>query len=146
MSSFDKESFLSQSVEAPMETKYTPLEEGDYTGFVEDVEADSWDDKPILIVTYNITDEKAKEQLERDKVTLTDRIFIEVEEDGSIATGPNKNVKLGQLRDAVAQNDAGAWSPSMLRSAGPVRIKLTHRFNKTTGEGPYPNVARVTAA
>ena len=63
----------------------------------------------------------------------------------TLLTGPNRNIRLGMYRDAAGQNDPKKpWAPMMLKSAGPFgAVKVSHRFNKKTGEGPYGNIDRV---
>lgn len=147
MSSFDKDTFLSTHVDGQMETKFTPLPEDDYMAYIKDIDAAEMgkgaDKSKVLIVTYAVTDERAKAFMGMDEPTVKHNIFLDFESDGRLSMGKNKNIALGALRDAVNQNGSGAWNFNMLRGAGPVVIKLTHRYNKETGEGPYANVARV---
>ena len=149
--SFDKDTFLSSETTDALETTFTPVDEGDYNAFIDDVEVDvintSNGQSPILRAIFAITDDEVKEKLGLDKPTVRLDAFLELNEEGGLALGKNKNVKLGRLRDSVDQNEAGeAWSPSMLRGAGPVTIKVGHRYNKETGEGPYAFVSKVTKA
>lgn len=148
MSVFDKDTFLATEVKGANEVKYTPIPIGDYTNcYIDDLDTDTYNDEPILIVTWAIPDEKLKAALGLEKPTVQDRIFLDVNKDGSIAFGPNKNVRLGRIREAVGQNDPKkAWNFNMLRGAGPAMLKVSHRFNKTTGEGPYANIDRVVKA
>lgn len=149
MSTFDADTFLSTNIEGQMETKFTPLPEKDYNAFIDDIGAAEMgkgvEKRKVLIVTFAITDEDAKQFMQLDKPTVKHNVFLDFEENGSLSFGKNKNINLGQIRDAVGQNTGAPWSFGNLRGAGPVVIKLTHRFNKETGEGPYANVARVAA-
>lgn len=146
-SSFDPEAFLATHVEGQMETKFTPLPEADYNAYVDKIEAaemgKSGNKRKVLVVTFAITDESAKAFMQMDKPTVKHNVFLDFEEDGRLSFGKNKNVALGALREAVGQNGPEPWSFRRLEGAGPVVIKLTHRFNTDTGEGPYANVARV---
>lgn len=147
MSVFDKDTFLNQEVKGANEVKYTPVPQGEYKGFIDELDTDAYEDTPILIVTYAIVDEALKTTLGLDKPTVQDRIFLDTEKDGSLSFGPNKNVRLGRTREAVGQNDPKKpWTFNMLRGAGPVLLKVSHRFNKQTGEGPYANIDRVVKA
>ena len=151
-SAFDPEAFMHSEVEAPMETTYTPVPQGEYPAFIDDAVAETvkTEDgpRPVLNVTYAITDEELKQAIDIDKPTVRQTVWLDIDEQtGGLAFGPNKNVRLGRIREAVSQNVEGeAWSPSLLKGAGPVVIKVGHRFNKETGEGPYADVQRVTAA
>ncbi len=143
MSTFDKEAFLATHVEGAMETSFTPYPEDEYEGFIDEVAVDSINDQPVLQLVLALIDQKAKDFMGRDKPTLRDTIFLDFEEDGRLAMGKNSNIKLGSYRDAAGQNSGKPWRPDMLRGAGPMLFKVTHRYNKTTGEGPYAQVSRV---
>lgn len=144
MSTFNPDAFLNEVIEGANETKFTPPPVGDgYRAYIEEVKGVTLGDSPALSVTYNIIDENVKAELGMDRVTVRDNIFLDFEADGRLSTGKNKNVKLGALREAVDQNTPGPWSPSRLIGAGPVLLKISHRFSKT-GEGPFANVDRVT--
>ena len=151
-SAFDPDTFMHSEVETTMETTFTPVDEDEYEAFIDDVEAESVKTndgpKPVLHVIYALTSEEVKAKLELDKVTVRQTVWLDFDEQtGGLAFGPNKNIRLGRIRDAVGQNEDGEpWAPSMLKGAGPVVIKVGHRFNKETGEGPYADVQKVTAA
>ena len=149
MTTFDPDAFLNTHVEGQMETKFTPLQEGDYgDAYIDKIEAAEMgggaEKSKVLIVTFAVMDQRAKDQMGMEKPTLKHNIFLDFEEDGRLSFGKNKNVALGALREAVNQNGPEPWSFRRLEGAGPVVLKITHRFNKETGEGPYANVARVT--
>lgn len=147
MSVFDKDTFLNQELKGANEVKYTPVPIGEYQGFIDDLDTDAYEDTPILVVVYALLDENLKKTLGLDKPTVQDRIFLDVEKDGSLSFGPNKNVRLGRTREAVGQNDPKKpWNFNMLRGGGPVLLKVSHRYNKTTGEGPFAQIDRVVKA
>lgn len=147
MSVFDKDTFLNQEVKGSSEVKYTPVPIAEYQGFIDELEMDSYEDTPILIVTWALLDEALKKSLGLEKPTVQDRIFLDVEKNGALSFGPNKNIRLGRIREAVGQNDPKKpWNFNMLRGAGPCLLKVGHRYNKTTGEGPFANIERVVKA
>ena len=147
MSVFDKDTFLATEIKGANEVKYTPIPIGEYKGFIDELDTDNYEETPILVVTYALLDEALKASLGLEKPTVQDRIFLDVNKDGSIAFGPNKNVRLGRTREAVGQNDPKKpWNFNMLRGGGPVLLKVSHRFNKQTGEGPYASIDRVVKA
>lgn len=148
-SSFDPNVFLNQEVAGANETKFTPVPEGEYKAYIDDLGMDEFEGQPILVVTYAILDQddKLKKLLGLEKPTVVDRVFLDTNDDGSIAFGPNKNIRLGAMREAVGQNDPKKkWNFNMLRGMGPVLLKIAHRFHKVTGEGPFANVNRVVKA
>lgn len=145
-SAFDPDVFLAGEISGSNEVNYTPVPIAEYQAFIGDVGMDSYNDQPILVVTYDLLDDALKAQLGMEKVTVQDRLFLDMDDNGQIAFGPNKNVKLGRTREAVGQNDPKKkWSPNMLRGAGPVVIKVDHHFNKQ-GEGPFAKITRVAKA
>lgn len=147
MSTFDPDVFLSGEISGSNEVKYTPVPIGEYQAFIGDIAMDSWENQPILVLTYNLIDDALKAQLGLEQPTVQDRLFLDLDDAGNIAFGPNKNVKLGRTREAVGQNDPKKkWSPNMLRGAGPVMIKVDHGYKKSTGEGPFANITRVAKA
>jgi len=146
MSSFNPETFLSGEVKGEMETKYTPVPEDDYTAFVHDVAAREINDTPVLDVIYKILDEALQASMDAEDIFVRQSIFVDVDGDGNIQFGPNKNVKLGQLRDACGQNTKAMWTPSMLRGGGPLMIRVTQRPDKNDPETVYNDVKRVAAA
>lgn len=128
-----------------MESKFTPLPEADYNAYIDSISAAEMgnDKSKVLVVTFAITDESAKTFMQMEKPTVKHNIFLDFEEDGRLSFGKNKNIGLGALREATGLNGPEPFSFRMLEGKGPVVLKLTHRFNKTTGEGPYANVSRI---
>jgi len=56
-----------------------------------------------------------------------------------------KNLKLGQVRKALGQNEKGVpWSPRMLEGQ-PIRVRIDHRPDKNDPEIVYAEVKRVGA-
>lgn len=140
MSVFNADNFLSASVTGANDTKRTLVPEAEYKAYVDDLKArtvkgNSGDETPVLDVFLLIPDEKVASALGLEKITVNDSMFIDMDENGNIAFGPNKNIRLGQLRDAVGQNDPKKpWSPMMLKGMGPFMVKITHSKPNDQGE------------
>ena len=145
MSKFDPDTFLGQETDQIMDTHFKPVPEGEYTAMIDTVVAKEVNDTPVLDITYVILDEAIKVEMNSERVSVRQSIFVEMEDDGRIALGDNKNVKLGKLREALGQN-SGIWSPSKLAGAGPVKIKTVNKPDKVDPETIYSNVQRVTTA
>lgn len=152
MSVFDPETFLSSSTTASNETTFTSVPEGEYDAYIDDVKARTvrnreGNEVPVLDVVLLIPDEEVKSLLALERVTVTDSIFVDFDSNGAIATGTNKNLRLGQLRDAVGQNKSGKeWMPLMLKGTGPVKIKIVQgKPDEQTGVR-YPRVQRYAKA
>ena len=120
MSSFDADMLMQTEVAEPMETDYTPIiPEAEYNGIIFKVVARTWtndDDKeiPILNLTWEILDDELRASMDMDTVTVQQSIFLDVEEDGRLLFGKNKNIWLGRVRAAVGQDNAGPWDPRWL--------------------------------
>lgn len=146
MGTFNPDSFLATETDEATESKYLPIPEGDYQALIDDVSAREAKDSQILDITYEILDEEVKKLMDMDKVTVRQTIFLDIE-NGVLALGGNKNVKLGKLREALKQNTAGKpWSPLMMKGQGPVLVKIVQTPDKDDPEVIYSNVSRVTAA
>jgi len=141
-STFDPNVFLSQEIKGANETKYTPIPKGEFKAYVDDLGMDEYNGQPILIVTWAIMSDELKKTLGLEKPTIQDRLFLDYE-NGALSFGPNKNVKLGRIREAVGQNDPKAkWTFNSLRGAGPVAIMVDHKPNKDNPEEIFPRITR----
>lgn len=135
-SMFDPDTFLDSFVEDSNETERVLVPAKVYPAYIEDVgmrNGDREDGTPWvqLIVKWCIEDAEAATLLNRDKVLLSDSFFIDLDEDGRIATGTNKNLVLGRLRKAVGKNE-GRFSPRDLIGCRAL-IDVKHTVNKESG-------------
>jgi hypothetical protein len=76
-----------------------------------------WDPYLVLGMDFAVDDEVANnlDFKGMDKIIRTNMIRLDLNEAGKIATGPNKNVTLGQIRQAAGMNIAGvAFLPTNL--------------------------------
>lgn len=139
---FDPTTFMNQTIDKEMETEFALPPEGEFrmmvgefpendklfrTGEIKKGEnaGKEWvaASIPLLIV-----DEAVQSALGREKVVVFDDFFLDFDDTGSLAFGPNKNIKLGKLRTAVGQNQAGQpWGFHMLQGAGPFLGKVAHQ-------------------
>lgn len=142
-SAFDPDTFLDTSIEKANETVYTPIPEGDYQAMVDKIEGRKAKDSPLLDITFEILDDNLKEKMDQEKLTVRSSVFLDVDDNGMLAFGMNKNVRLGKLRDALGQNkDGKPWSPRMLEGAGPLVINVTQRPDKDDPSVVYNDVRR----
>lgn len=155
MSNFDPAVFESIIIEDANETKSTPIPEGEYNAIADSVRIRSVDitkgeragtTVPILEVMWQIMDDTGKlaELLNRDKIVVRQDIWLDVQ-DGALSFGPNLNVGLGRLREAVGLNKPGKpFSFKMIEGQGPVRISVTQKV-QDSGD-VYNNVSKVMKA
>jgi hypothetical protein len=153
---FDPESFMNQNVDAPMATTLQSVPEGEYTAMIGDFDSSAFrtvtitnkqsglsQERPVLDVPFIIDDAALKAKLQRETVTHKETFWLDITADGRLDTGPDRNVRLGQLRAALGQNDPGSpWTPSQLRNMGPVRIKIATTPDKTDPDRKYTNITK----
>lgn len=97
-----------------------------------------------MVVKWDIQDQEAKEAVERDTLSVTQSILLDLTPDGTgLDMGKGKNIGLGQIRTALGQNTPGsAWSPAMIEGQmAKVKVKAGVYNDRVTAE-----VAAVTAA
>lgn len=159
---FDPNVFLNQTVDAPMSTRITPCPEGEFKARVDDSDADiskwfrtiKWTDKvtneakmaPGVKIPMLILDEGVHQRLNKpagSKVIVLFDFFLDLDEQGKLDTGPDRNVKLGQLREATGLNGPG-FTFQRLRGAGPFLAKVSQRSDPKDPEVKYAEVVRVT--
>lgn len=151
---FDPQAFMNTPAE-PLATAYEVIPEGEYPMMldadpkmleVRKVEGVSQKTgEPYLFYQLELAclvlDDKVKAKLGRDKVTARMRINLDFDDNGKLVTGPNKNVMLGQLRDALKQNTPG-WTPQALLGAGPFMGRIKHVTSKTNPEQKFAEVSK----
>ena len=148
MSNFDPASFLNTEVEAKFETAFTPVPEGDFPAQIVDVLPRTVNTKNgeriIVGIKWAITDQSVAEATGIDEPSVRQDLWIDMDDNGALATGVNQNIALGHLRDVLQQNNEGeAWSFAMLTGGvGTVRVK--HRM--TDNQRIMAEISEVTAA
>lgn len=153
MDTFDPDVFMNQTVDSALETDYRMCPEGVYQAMIDDFTREAfglakWTDKndgsprsqPTFNCPFVILDEKAKAEVGREKVLVEARMFLDMN-GAQLDTGPNKNVLLGRIRNAVGQNSSGSWTPSQLRGSGPLMVTVKHEPDR---KDPAKKYARVT--
>lgn len=78
-----------------------------------------------MVVKWDIQDDEAKQQVDRDKLSVTQSILLDLTDDGTgLDMGKGKNIGLGAIRTALGQNEPGAdWSPAMIEGQ-PAKLKV----------------------
>ncbi len=145
LSAFNPETFLDQEIDTQFDTKYALVPDDDYTALIDNVVGREFINKEtgergiIADVTYELMDcDEVKETLGLKKAVVKQGLFLEYE-NGVLADGTGKNVKLGKLREATGQDKKGKpWKFSMLIGAGPVVVHVVQ-------DGDYNKVVRVSA-
>lgn len=128
MGNFDAAAFMQQTSEEKMASEPVLVPPGEYEAVVDKLTAKAPrnnDSGVNLAITWEILSDELKTALGRPKITVMQFLFVELDEAGKIATGGDKNWRLGQVREAVKQ-DTGPWHPAMLEGAGPALVRVSH--------------------
>lgn len=162
-SGFDPAAFMTSTIDQPLETEFKICPAGEYRAMIDDFTQEAIEQidfeykqgaragSPGTMTKFNcpfiIDSDAARTELGRDKVLVDMQMILDVNpQTGGLDFGPNKNVKLGQIRKAVGQNNAGPWAIHQLRNAGPCMVKVEHiSFQRKDGtSGKRAEITRVT--
>ena len=144
MTTFDKETFLAQEVEAGFDTSFARVPEGVWPAYIGDLDVVERGADTIFEVTWVIVDDRVKQALNMERPTCRQGIFLEFDAAGALLRGDNKNPQLGRLLEVADLNDpAKPLRLGMLNGFGPAMVKITHKPNKDDPDNPYANVTRV---
>lgn len=147
MSLFNPDTFLNSTFTEANDTQYIPVPEGEWQATIDKVEAKvvgQETPRPVLNVTWKITDPAVQQATGRAENSVRQTIWLDVTESGGLDTGKGKNVGLGKLREALGQNTPGkAWTPGML-VGGVARVKVKHSIDKRDGVTINAEVSGVT--
>jgi hypothetical protein len=153
---FDADAFMNNTVDAPMATSLQGVPEGEYTAMVGDFDSAAIrtvsvtnkttglsQDRQVLEVPFLIQDDALKAKLGREQITHRETFWLDFDAQGRLDTGPDRNVRLGQLRNVLGQNQPGTpWAPSMMRNMGPVRIVIKTTSDKRDPDKKYTNITK----
>ena len=143
MSNFNPEAFMQTQIEAQGETDYTPIPEGEYRALLKEVNAGTTPKgAPFLEVYWVIDDEEVRQLLDDDEPTVRQTLWLDIDDNGMLAIGKNKNIKLNRLRDALGQNTGKPWAPSMMEGNVAI-VQVGHRL---VDNAPFAEVKNVKAA
>ena len=146
MSSFNPESFLYTETTNSFETEAIPVPVGEWGAMLKSIKPRVLPDgRGVLDVYWIVLDEEVKTELDMAEPMVRQSIWLDLDDNGFLAEGKNKNVQLGQLREAVSQNRKGQpWAPSMLVNQM-AKVKVAHSVDKRDGKTIQADVTSVTA-
>lgn len=159
---FDPDAFLQSTIDAPLETEMRLIPEGEYQAMIDDFTRDSFEvfnftykkgnraGTPGTMTKFNcpfvLNNEAVRAELGREKLLCTAQLSLDfVPGTYQLDFGPDKNIRLGQIRAAVGQNQPGQWSVQNLKGAGPLMVQVKHiAYKRNDGtEGKRVEVVRV---
>ena len=133
MSEFNADQFMQTEVEGQLETEFTPIPEAEYPGVIKEVKPDvTAKGSPLLELIWIVDDQGVRDLIGLDEPTVRQTIWLDINEQGGLEFGKNKNIALGKLRDALGQNDGKPWSALMLIGQ-PATINIKHRLGSEGG-------------
>ena len=140
---FDPDTFMSMTTEEASETSFRPIPEGEYMAVISKIEGRTPKGMSILDITWEIDDEAVRAETGMDSPQIRQSIFLDINSEGGLERGPNKNVQLGRLRSALGQNNPGqAWSPAMLEG----RVARISTSQRIVEDNIYSDVKSVAQA
>src|SRR5882724_6864658 len=127
-SPFDADSFMSQTVDAELDTTVVIPPEGDYRAMIGEFDSESGfrtftgrDDsknpgkeytlfQPPFVLQDDPRLGEVKAARGSDNIVVSHKgMFLDLTDQGGLDVGKGKNVDLGRLRDSVGQNSMPGW-------------------------------------
>lgn len=143
---FDPNAFMSQTIDAPLEDEFKLVDIGEYKAMIDDFDSSYVEQIDFeykkgqragqagqmtkFTCPFVLDSPEQQAKLNRDKIMVPKQIILDIDQNGNLDFGINKNVPLGQIRTAVGQKDKKPWGLADLRGAGPVMVKVEHEEGK----------------
>ena len=146
MSVFNPETFLEQEVQGEMAVNPVKVPACESLATIDDLKPREVQtkngDRIILDLYWELHDEELKTRLDRTKLVVRQSLWLDFDESGELDLSGDHNWRLGQVRDALGQNDpTEPWSYGHLKGAGPALVHVKE------SDGDYPSeVDRVAPA
>lgn len=148
---FDPEVFKHQRHSAGFDTKRTALPRMEAPGTVRDIIFGVPQDKPgqereprpYARVLWNVSIPETLQTLFGAELVVSQIISLDVDAQGELERGSNKNVQWGQLLDALGQN-TGEFSASDLIGAGPAMLNIVEGRDPDRFPNEVRGVARIS--
>jgi hypothetical protein len=134
MGLFDPNALMHATIEESNSTEFVPVPAAEYLAVSDEPEITSWQTKDgeksglKLNMKWNIDDAEVKALLERDKIVVKQDIMLDITEQGGLDMGKGKNVRLGQLREALGLNVPGEPFSFGMLAGRMARVQVVHRL------------------
>jgi len=130
---FNADAFMQTEIEGEFETEFTPIPEDEYQAVIKEVKAGTTPKgSAFMEVIWIIDSQEVRDLIGMEEPTVRQSIWLDVNENGGLEFGKNKNIGLGKLREALGQNTGGAWGPGqLLGQVATVNVK--HRVSDQGG-------------
>lgn len=118
-----------------LDTKRTPCEPGEFKAVVEEIDLESFPGVKDKTKTYlrmnlafSVLDEALLKKMGREKIMVYDRSLLDLTAGGDLDFGKERNIRLGQLREATGCNKPGdEWSFPGFKGKI-VKVKVFHEM------------------
>lgn len=112
---FNPEALLDTTYEESPPDHYTPIDEGEYPLKIKNINVrrqTTNDGRAFHVadVDFIVEDEGVKAKLNMPEPSARMSIFLDLNEQGQLDMGTNKNVKVGALKKAVGLKEGRKWS------------------------------------
>jgi hypothetical protein len=149
---FDIEALANAPADGPMSTERPVCPEGEYTMMVDtlgpngikdwfrEIKRGDGSDALIIAIPCVVLDDGVKAKLKRDKVIVPAEQWADLDA-GKLSSKEGDNVLIGQLRNALGQNNQPGWTLTALAGQGPFRGMVKHQAGQN---GTFAKVNRVS--
>lgn len=147
-STFDANSFMEQNFKTELDVRLTPVPEGEYIAQIIDVKLREVQFRKIegtgvgIDITWEITDDNVRRAMNMEHPQARQSFLLDLDADGRLDLGKNKNVRLGRVLSATGLNSKRGWSLPMLKFQTAF-IKVEQRADDDDPEIVYSDVKRV---
>jgi hypothetical protein len=143
-SMFNPDTFTNMTTEAGFDTRRSPVPEGEHVATVKGFKFRQDKEFVILDIAWRIDNQALAESMGLKEAVVNQGVFLDIDANGKLEKGANKNIQLGRVLLALGQN-SGPWSPQMLTGAGPVKLQIIHEPDKKDATIIYDRIKAVTA-
>lgn len=154
----DIDALTSEPVSGPMDTRFPVLPAGEYIASISDkgpvkdwfkiIKRQDGSETPTVNIPFVVADPEVAKKMGVAVATTRLTVWLDTELDEAsgkqkISRAEGKNVGLGQLREALGQNNDPSWSFDKLLGAGPLKITSDVTESKKNPGQKFSNVTRV---
>lgn len=146
---FNEQDFLNTVQRDAVETKFTPVPVGEYSGTIKPgsvkVSSVNFRDGTVgkrFRCQWIINDDAVKASTGMTEPTVRQEFLLDLTDGGALATGKNKNIRLGKIVEAGGLPNPG-WSLAMFDGVN-AKVRVGHRADKDDPEVVYAEVQAVS--
>src|SRR6266550_415961 len=117
---FDAATFMETQFKGGLDTKFVNPDAGDYTAQITDRITINQGEKDgrtwaQLMILWEIMDEAQKTKLNTERVFVRQQFFLDLDDNGQLDLGTNKNMKLKRVLDSTGLNSSKSWTLASLK-------------------------------